>query len=492
VTIFFVLLLQFMYGVVTVTGPYLLSYRGDVQKHQHGNSAAGVLLVQEKIARGTTTSRRSHSLGGKNHSAAEILDIVQEALACQSHADCSLALNQIFQKAATPAAAAPSDNHTTTTATSPSSPKQHTTLLPQNPTTTRTKITAAARPDKKVDRGILLTSQCSGSDWLANSLDETPGIQWTTEPLMNVSFLHPSQWNSLTWNDYVRDLEQGFPVAGNTTRMVGLKLMYDQIPSQLYEPFAKWVSDNHVYVLHLRRRCAAMQLASQMEKVQRYERLRRTNIDVNHFSNQSVFAALPPVQKLVLHEVEWQNQVKILEDNQKYFARYLRANMAARAPVFEISYEDLDGPHQANWLRSVQAFLGFVVVVPTDEHPDKAAAARTFKTGSRLCETRIDGLGGPGYLSLNNRESRVECMMLRASSSVHWLEQLSNDTRQQKEIMETIRALTFPRYSSSSKGPCQWTLSCKQLEYLLDHNLFISNKESSKDDVREAKSAGKR
>lgn len=121
---------------------------GGQEKHQDVNSSA-TLLVQGNEARSSThSSRSSHSLEGKHRSMAEILDIVQGALACQSHADCSLALDQIFQQAAatTPAAAAPSeDNHTTTTVTSPSSPKQDTsTIMPHHPAKTKTTISTRA------------------------------------------------------------------------------------------------------------------------------------------------------------------------------------------------------------------------------------------------------------------------------------------------------------------------------------------------------------
>jgi hypothetical protein len=301
-------------------------------------------------------------------------------------------------------------------------------------------------------RGVVLTSQCSGSSWLTSTLSSVPGVHWADEPLMDYS-LNTTKWSNVGWKEYRRDLESSFPVTeetrGENITWTGFKLMYNQIPQHLFGQVAAWLNQNHIFVIHLRRRCAALQFASQIEKRQRLRKVQSAHIklDVNHFTNKSAMDALGPVEKINIEQPQFQRAIRMLEENQEGFSRFLRVN-CVYAPVFEISYEDLDGPHKLKWFNALLEFLGL------RGRLSSARGSDLVKTGSRLCESRLEGLGGEEYTSLSLHASRYECMRLRAHAD--W-----NIT----QPSEFVKSQTFP----PNLGQCRWSPSCLQDKYLAQY-----------------------
>ena len=281
--------------------------------------------------------------------------------------------------------------------------------------------------------------------------------------------------------------------------------MYDQLPQRFYQHFAEWVTQHHIYIIHLRRRCVAMQFASQMEKAQRHERTKHTGLDVNHFTNRSVFDALEAVQTVTLEHPKWQHEIWQLEQNQKDFENYLRVHMA-RTPVFEVAYEDLDGPFQQHWFRSILAFLGVAVPpatttaatttssVPTQAEDHETTNQQLLKMGSRLCERRLQGLGGPAFLTLSTLQSRIECLRLRELYSPEW-QAFVNDQQPEQLLWQTTnrsnattsrnndennnnnnRNITLFKYIQQislppqQHGQCRWTPACHQVDYIFQYS----------------------
>jgi len=327
-------------------------------------------------------------------------------------------------------------------------------------------------------RGILLTSQCSGSEWLSIKLNETPGIVWHAESLRNYSSQY-RRWASVSWNIFQRDLERAFPKMNQNedtttapTYLFGFKLMYDQIPQRLYGQFANWAVSNNIHILHLRRRCAALQFASQLQKVQRLVQVKHKGWDVNHFTNQTLLEALTPVQKITLEDEKYSRIIGSLEQNQIHFARYLRVNLA-RAPVFEINYEDLDGPFQTQWFRAILSFLGVSAPLSRLDEEKMMTTRKMIKTGSRLCEDRMDHLGGLEYRSLADRVSRYECLRLRELFVPDWDHQMNKNegVAIPKGIGTIIRQSTFP----PNVGQCFLRPSCRQWEYMRQYKLLPEN-----------------
>mmetsp|Transcript_47156 Transcript_47156/g.81108 ORF Transcript_47156/g.81108 Transcript_47156/m.81108 type:complete len:390 (+) Transcript_47156:144-1313(+) len=308
-------------------------------------------------------------------------------------------------------------------------------------------------------KGIILTSQCSGSTWLTNVFNAQKSVLWKDEVLIKYSqgghhwkthSDHLRFWTTVSWEDYRSDLEgalsftkqSGKVDASSLPGVVGFKLMYDQIPHHLLKPFASWLEQYQVHVIHLRRRCAVLQFASQIEKYQR--KVLGDGAGVDHVYNATV-QRLSKVLKPSFRDGNWLHAVETLEDNQKNFADYL-SFIAARAPVFEVGYEDLDGPFQEKWLSAILGFLGVKLSVVS------FPALNTIKVGGRACEDRIDHLG-VDYQALKNLASRKECFKL------HSFQHRSNN-------MSNVPFLIgSDLYLPPSKSHCQLTPSCHQAKY---------------------------
>jgi LPS sulfotransferase NodH len=250
-------------------------------------------------------------------------------------------------------------------------------------------------------KGIILTSQCSGSTWLVSSLNKRPDVTWKDEELIKYS-LNDTLLETVSWDEYQSNLESALS-ADNGETMVGFKLMYDQIPQHLYAEFANYLDEKQVHVIHLRRRCVALQFASQMQKALRREKIGKS---ADHFTSKEMVDALPSVPKIPLQRDQGLRRIKNLERNQVIFARYLRTT---RAAVFEVAYEDLDGLYGAKWFNGLLGFLGLVGEISQESD--------MIKVGSRLCEDRINGLGNNDYENLTGLMSRVECYKLRVEGN---------------------------------------------------------------------------
>ena len=246
-------------------------------------------------------------------------------------------------------------------------------------------------------KGIILSSQCSGSSWLVSSLNNRPGVTWKEEELIKYS-LNATLWETVSWDEYQSDLDRALS-GGKGETMIGFKLMYDQIPQHLYAEFATYLDKEKLHVIHLRRRCVAMQFASQIQKGLRIAKIGKP---ADHFTSKEMVDNLPPVPKVTLQDHQGLARISNLERNQANFAHYLRAT---RAAAFEVAYEDLEGLYGAKWFSALLGFLGLT--------GETSQESEMVKVGPRLCEDRIDGLGGNDYENLAGLVSRVECYRLQ-------------------------------------------------------------------------------
>jgi len=326
-----------------------------------------------------------------------------------------------------------------------------------------------AIPTGPVRRGIVLSSQCSGSEWIISSLNAVPGVTWHLERMSGYSrsFMQDLDWEKVTWVRYKAQLEEAFkpgkagdPHEGQVTPhdpneaapvMIGFKLMYDQIPQQLRLQFAQWLEENQVFVIHLRRKCAALQFASQMDKWM--HKYRHQNKKDHVYSKEEAEAlARTKDWQITLQDRagaknRWLESIRLLEENQQEFANYLHV-YAAQAPVFEFTYESVDGPHQANWFNALYAFLGL-------HHHKYVAASKTIKTGKRTCEDRMVGLGGSELSLLEQTpQSRVECLRMRGLAAA------ANQTTSLAVLGDLGNLLLPP-----NDGRCRLGPNCRQREY---------------------------
>jgi hypothetical protein len=199
-----------------------------------------------------------------------------------------------------------------------------------------------------------------------------PGFTWHGEKLIKYSLPENEKlWETVSWDVYQRDLDTALS-ADNGEMMVGCKLMYDQIPRHLYAEFSNYLGENQVHVIHLRRRCVALQVASQIQKALR---LSTGKTSSQHFTSKEIVDKLPSVPKIKFKLWRMFERIKNLEENQATFAQYLRVT---RAPVFEVAYEDLDGLYGARWFNALASFLGNIEEVSQE--------SKIIKVGSRLCE----------------------------------------------------------------------------------------------------------
>lgn len=116
------------------------------------------------------------------------------------------------------------------------------------------------------------------------------------------------------------------------------------------------------------------------------------------------------------------------------------------------------------------------------------------KTGLRLCEDRLQHLGGPDYIALSD-PSRLECMRLRQLYQPDWHLQREDDdaktathTREERTTMTntttstslTSRSLPPPALQQLRKdafpnprgGHCYLSPGCQQWQYMRQYNLM--------------------
>jgi len=252
-------------------------------------------------------------------------------------------------------------------------------------------------------RAIVLTSFCSGSEFITKALNATQGINFGTEELIKVSN-NATLWKTISWPDYERKLEEAFirvSSANQESRVSGFKLMFDQIPSKFYSEFAGWLNRRNIHVIHLRRN-AALQLASDIQKI---ERRKVTGENIGHVYNSSKIATLHQAARIPV--VATYNWVRLLEENQRLFADYLEVH-AACVPILEVFYENLEGHSKQIWFDLLAVFLG--IQLPRKEKED--GTLLPVKVGSVLCEDRVTGIG-IDYEHLANLTSQKRCLTLR-------------------------------------------------------------------------------
>lgn len=273
----------------------------------------------------------------------------------------------------------------------------------------------------KVSYALLLTSPNSGSEWTCSELKRMPGVKfhdetessgfvqrYTVHDVFDKSAVN--RIFNTTWKEYHQALIANFPKPDKDTKYVGLKLMYGQIPPQLYKSFAKWLNEEEVLVIHLKRLTTAIQYESQIAKYQRVA-LEGGRTNYTDHCRKNVGCDRPEIARATFNETVcpgWEMNVLTLEKNHRVFSNYLRVH-AFLAPVFEIVYEDMAGPHGRRVLEALGGYMRL-----ENFQLGEIAANAPMKTGKTTCEDRIAGLGDEkSYPALENlTQSRVMCFSL--------------------------------------------------------------------------------
>lgn len=273
------------------------------------------------------------------------------------------------------------------------------------------------RNDANTQKVILLTSQVSGSTWLSSLLDSNPMMEFQTELFIQYSTMKADQWDAVKWNQYSRQLSASFQPKSSSTKWVGFKLMYNQLPSQLLPQFAIWLNEQQVFVIHLKR-ASVMRVASHLQK---RARVRRTGENLSHYTNASISVIANYTDPLLsFHAVKDWKQIRWMEQQVTDMSNYLQIH-APLARVMEVNYEDLDGPNSVHWLNSIHGFLGIPHRL-NPAHQSVDTLSKYIKVGARLCEARTTRLG-TYYEALNGTISQRTCLKLRSTEL--WLKHIS-------------------------------------------------------------------
>jgi len=262
-------------------------------------------------------------------------------------------------------------------------------------------------PDRNFSRplqkALVFTSFCSGSQFSVTTLNTIEGINFGHEEMVNIS-LNAKLRQHISWPEYRSQLDNAFhrvsQISPNPS-IVGFKLMFDQVPPHLFRQFGAWLNEESVVVIHLRR-AAALQLASHMQKV---ERGRKTGKVIGHYYHKTAVSTLHVPKKLPVEPAyHW---IKLLEENQNYFASFLRVH-ASCAAVFEVQYEELDGPMTERWVDAIVAFFG----LPVPWEKKRYFSDVPVKVGSSQCSDRLD-IFNEDYTELEGLVSREICLKLK-------------------------------------------------------------------------------
>jgi hypothetical protein len=231
------------------------------------------------------------------------------------------------------------------------------------------------------------------------------GVSFRGERLIAYSHKSYHDWLERDWQYYKLQLETALEVeeSDGDLELVGFKLMYDQLPQQMHRPFAQWLNENQIYVIHLRRRAAILQMASHNQKV---HAMMSGSMKDDHVKDKDAVIEYPAIQFHAARDIP---RIRQLEQNQRDFADYLHVH-APLAPQMELWYELLDGPHKTKWFNALFAFLGL------DRKMSDDVGSNFIKLGKRKCDDRVDGLQGPDYKNLQGLESQMACAMLYWSS----------------------------------------------------------------------------
>lgn len=119
-------------------------------------------------------------------------------------------------------------------------------------------------------RGIILTTQYSGSTWLVKVLDSHPSILWGSELLQSYGY---AIWKTFVgWDTYWQAVENAFTKlkqqGTSSPKWIGFKLMYDQIPTHLRRQLFEKFAEENVTVIHLIREATILRWAHLAQRKQ--------------------------------------------------------------------------------------------------------------------------------------------------------------------------------------------------------------------------------
>jgi len=264
-------------------------------------------------------------------------------------------------------------------------------------------------------RVIVLTSQCSGSNYLLALLNRLDGFRLRSERLIRYS--QPNGlWENSSWTVYEAGLRTALGCQQTceyipNLHVFGFKLMYDQLPVRFYEHFAAFISHNNISLIHLKRN-SLMQLGSCYQKFLHLTVGHGSAADVEQVRTRNAHIST----KLKLDELQV-NEVSRLEKNKDTLSLFLHTYVSS--PVFEVTYEALDGAHVKKWISAIHAF-----VRPFKTQLD-LNNLDVQKSGERECEKRFQIT--PYFATLSD-QVRASCLGLQDNITVKttWLELLMN------------------------------------------------------------------
>jgi LPS sulfotransferase NodH len=148
----------------------------------------------------------------------------------------------------------------------------------RSPTSDGSVEITRARPPSRLSAPrpfLVFTTQRSGSGWTMDLLGiqkriGTPadGGKLHSESMLPTQRANAQHWKSFKWEAWRDVAERAFVnvSARNPAALaVGWKLMYDQVPAPLVEPFVEWVRNNSIRVVHLVREASLLQHLSSEE-----------------------------------------------------------------------------------------------------------------------------------------------------------------------------------------------------------------------------------
>eukprot|EP00890_Picochlorum_soloecismus_P003322 jgi/Picsp_1/3991/NSC_01503-R1_---NA--- len=213
---------------------------------------------------------------------------------------------------------------------------------------------------RKTKRAILISTQRSGSTWLASSLNSA-NSRFASELMINYSYLSKSDTAQITWDKYKVDFENSFarvcdegevfgsahaidnsPVDCGQASMLGFKLMYDQIPMHLRKSFFSFIGQEEITMIHLIREATLLKIFSRLENSGPPHLLDKKMTDIRNDPNLAINVSRKLSQSLFL--------IKELEDEVIYFSTEL--SVFAKNFV-QVLYEDLTGTSGELFLKNL-------------------------------------------------------------------------------------------------------------------------------------------
>lgn len=292
---------------------------------------------------------------------------------------------------------------------------------------------------------ILLTTQRSGSSWTCSVLRSQPHVQcgmhhqdgvkrqfeYQSELLIKYSHQKQGGYAGATWEQWQRDAMLAFNRSISAEgcspgSAIGFKLMYDQIPSQFVDEFARWCAKERIYIIHLVRAATVLKMASHKQTVRGHMHatnaaelaLARTNMKEDGNDNLLQWGC---VNKIAFHDYPF-----IDESAKRNAARYGQSfkappshgllDICDRAAqfthaqeqwdillklqpgvnYFEIMYEQLLGRTADTYLREISYFLGVAAQTqsPMQLYRDSHVESGLMKLHESQCSRRFANYSG--------------------------------------------------------------------------------------------------